>query len=137
MQAAYHLPEQYIVSRLHQVLQNLISRFVKKIGAQCIGVGEVVPDDAVINLRVVDRVGEWDIVAVHSETLLYGNEAKSEVTSNDELSVDLNRGTTDFICGKSEVDGPVVPIKMRHRIFVELCGVWGQFGCSALSWYCY
>ncbi len=137
MQAGYHLPEQYIVSSLHQILQNLISRFVKKIGAQCIGVSEVVPDNAVVILRVVDRVGDWDIVAVHSETLLYGNEAKSEVTLSDELSVDLNRGTTDFICGKSEADGPVVPIKIRHRISVELCRVWEQFGYSALSWYCY
>lgn len=99
---------------------------------------EVVPGDAVIHLRVVDRVGNWDIVAVHSETLLYGNEAKSEVTLSDELSVDLDRGATDFICGKSELNGPVVPIEMRHRGILRSVGtVWL---CRAivvllLAWY--
>lgn len=128
LQAGYYMTEQYIVSGLHQSLRNLISRVAKQIGAECIGVSELVPGNAVIHLRVVDRVSKWDIVAVCSETLLYGNEAKSEVSLSDEFGVDLSRGATDFKCGKGELDGPVVPIKMRHRIFGESCGVWEQVG---------
>lgn len=54
---------------------------------------------------------------MQAEALLHRDEAKQVVAVNDKLGMNLGGGTSGRMGGEGKVDGPGIPIGMRHLVF--------------------